>query len=194
MIYAELRKTVIHHLIAGAVLSATIIFAIVLNRYESSLLDAIGRFELIRINTIRLKQSAAEMDSAMKRITSMLPPDYASKTHRELILLSLDDIKMTLKGGEITVTNFEDKAGELSLQVNIKIPVDNYTVLVNRVGYLQSLRFPHFAIKNVTIEKAADKEGAIISRIEGSLKMPVSKIQDSRFKIQNSRMQDSNKG
>lgn len=180
MIYAELRKTVTHHLIAGAILSVTIIFATVLDRYESSLLDAIGRFELIRINTVRLKQSAVEIDSVKKKIAAMLPPDYASKTHRELILLALDDIKMTFKGSEITVTNFEDKAGELSLPVNIKIPVDNYTVLVKRIGYLQSLRFPHFVIKNMTIEKASDKEGVIVSKIEGLLKMPLEELRTAK--------------
>ncbi|MFN3479875.1 MAG: hypothetical protein ACK415_05770 [Thermodesulfovibrionales bacterium] len=180
MIYTELRKAVTHHLIAGAIISATIFFAGVLSRYESSLLDAIGKFELIQINTAKLNQSTAEIDSVKKKITAMLPPNYASKTHRELILLTLDDIKMTLKGSEITVTDFDNKAGDLSLQVNIKIPVDNYAALVNRIGYLQSLRFPHFAIKNMTIEKASDKEGVIISKIEGLLKMPLEELRTAK--------------
>lgn len=180
MIYAELRKAVSHHIIAGIILSIAIILTVVLNRYENSLLDAAGRLDLIKINEVRVKQSIAEIDSAMKRIRAMLPPDYDSRTHRELVLLALDDIKINFKGSEITVTNFEEKDGGISLPVNIKIPVDNYTVLVKRAGYLQSLRFPHFVIKGLTIEKASDKEGVIILRIEGSLKMPLEKLRTGR--------------
>jgi len=169
-----------YHIITGIVLSVAIILAVALNRYENSFLDATGRFDLIRINAVRVKQSIAEMDSAMKKIRAMLPPDYDSRTHRELVLLALDDIKINFKGSEITVTNFEEKDGEISLPVNIKTPVDNYTVLVKRTGYLQSLRFPHFVIKGLTIEKASDKEGVIILKIEGSLKMPIERLRTDR--------------
>jgi len=181
MIYVDLRKTLSRYIIAGIILSVDIIFIIILNRYESSLLDDSSRFDLIRINAVRVKQSIAEMDSAMKKIRKMLPSDYDSRTHRELILLALDDIKINFKGSEITVTNFEEKEGKISLPVNIKIPVNSYTALVKKVGYLQSLRFPNFVFKGLIIEKASDKdEGVIILRIEGSLKMPIERLRTYR--------------
>lgn len=180
MIYAELRKAISHYIIAGIILSIAIILMVVLNRYEDSLLDAVGRLDLININAVRIKQSIAEMDSVMKRIRAMLPPDYDSRTHRELLLLALDDIKINFKGSEITVTNFEERDGEISLPVNIKTQIDNYAALVRRVGYLQSPSFPHFVIKGLTIEKASDKEGVIILRIEGSLKIPLEKLRTGR--------------
>lgn len=179
MISAELKRAAIYHLISGTILSMTILLAIVLNKYEKSLLDTIGRFEHIQMNTIKLHQFSADADLIMRRINDMLPADYASRTHREILLLALDDIKMAFSGSSIIVTNFEEKAGELSLPVSIKFPVNDYTLLVNKIGYLQSLKFPYFTVKSLTIEKATDKE-AIISTIEGALKMPVERIRIKR--------------
>jgi len=83
---------------------------------------------------------------------------------------------MTIKGADITVTNFADKAGEITLPVNIRIPVDDYAVLVNNIGYLQSLNFPYLAVNNIVIVKVGGPSGAIICKIDGSLRMPGKEI------------------
>jgi hypothetical protein len=182
MIYTRLKKTVTYHLIAGIALSAVIITLILLSKYENSLLDAIGRFELIRVHAFQMKQAAADMDSLMKKVSAMLPPDYNSKNHRELLLLALDDIKTTFKGSEIIVTRLDEKTGELFLPVTIKFHFDNYSMLVSRIGYLQSMKFPQFTIKNILIERTEDKQiGAILlCKIEGLLKMPAESLKDGK--------------
>jgi len=172
MIYSELKRTVTLHLIAGITLGIIIVSVTLLTKYENSLLDTIRKLELIRINALRMKQTAMDIDSVIKGINNLLPPYYYSKSHKEGILLALDAIKMTIKGADITVTNFADKAGEITLPVNIRIPVDDYAVLVNNVGYLQSLNFPYLAINNIVIAKAGGPSGAIIiCKIDGSLRM-----------------------
>ncbi len=178
MIYTGLKKTVTFHLIAGIILSAIIISVISLSRYENSLLDAVSKVELIKTNTLRMKQAAANMDSTIKKINSLLPNDYYSKSPRELLLLALDDIKTSFKGSEITVTNFDEKAGEISLPVSIKIPVDDYVMLVNMVVALQSMKIPQFAIKNIVVERRTDARGAIIINIEGLLRMPAERLKN----------------
>lgn len=175
MIYSELERTITRHLVAGITLSVIIFSVIALGKYKNSLLDATSRSELIRINALKMKENTIHMDSVIKRMNSLLPHDYYSKSHRELLLLALDNIKMTIKGSVITVTNFDEKADEITLPVNISIPVDDYVSLVNNIGYLQSMRFPHFVIKNVVMERAADS-GTIICRIDGLLKMPGKEI------------------
>jgi len=177
MIYSELKRTVTLHLIAGITLGIIIVSVTLLTKYEYSLLDTIRKFELIRINALRMKQTAMDIDSVIKGINNLLPPYYYSKSHKEGILLALDDIKMNIKGANITITDFAPKEGEITLPLNISIPVDDYAVLVNNVGYLQSLNFPYLAINNIVIAKAGGPSGAIIiCKIDGSLRMPGKEI------------------
>jgi len=177
MIYSELKRTVTLHLIAGITLGIIIVSVTLLTKYEYSLLDTIRKFELIRINALRMKQTAMDIDSVIKGINNLLPPYYYSKSHKEGILLALDDIKMNIKGANITITDFAPKEGEITLPLNISIPVDDYAVLVNNIGYLQSLNFPYLAINNIVIAKAGGPSGAIIiCKIDGSLRMPGKEI------------------
>lgn len=179
MIYNELRKAVSYHLWAGIALSIVIISVSILGRYEKSLLQTMGRIEVVSINMQKMNQDIAQMDSLVKRINALLPSEYESKSHREIMLLALDDIRMNIKGAEIKVASFEDKEGELSLQANIVIPVSDWTLLVNEIRYLQSLRFPYFGIKNIVIEEkdvSKTEAGAPACKIEGYLKMPAEKL------------------
>jgi len=176
MIYSELKRTITFHLIAGITLSIIIVSVTILTKYENSLLDTIRKFELVRISALEMKQTSMDIDSVIKEINNLLPPYYYPKSHRASMLLALDAIKMTIKGADITVTNFDEKEGEITLPVNISIPVDDYAVLVNNIGYLQSLNFPHFAINNIIIAKAGEPVGAIICRIDGLLRMPGKEI------------------
>ncbi|HCC68604.1 MAG TPA: hypothetical protein DEP99_01820 [Nitrospiraceae bacterium] len=173
MIYSALKKTIIFYLIAGIILSITIVSAVVLTKYENSLLDAIRKFEHVRINALKMKQASMDIDSVIKEINNLLPPHYYSKSPKESILSALDAIKMTIKGVNITITSFAEKEGEITLPVNINfsIPLDDYEVLVNNIGYLQSLNFPHFTINNIVIARAGQPPGAIICKIDGLLRM-----------------------
>lgn len=179
MIYGELKRPVTFHLIAGIVLSAIIVSVIVLAKYEKSLSDTTKRSGLIRTNALKVEQAVIDTDSAMRKIDGLLPSYYHSRSHKEIMLLALDGIKTAIKGADITVTNFDERGGEIILPVNISIPVDSYLHLVSNIGYLQSMNFPFFAIKNIVIEKAAGKPSdAILCKIEGSLRMPAKKVKE----------------
>lgn len=181
MIYTALKKTVAYHLTAGMILSIVIASVIMIGKYEKSLSETISRIAAIKANAARLDEYIRQMDSAIKRIDNILPPDYNSKTHRDLMLLALDGIKSTFKGSEITVSNFEEKSGEMSLPVAIKFPVENYAEMVNRIGYLQSLRLPDFTIRKAVIEKTSDRTySGIICSIEGLLHMPAEHLKGKK--------------
>lgn len=173
MIYVKLRNATTVHLLAGVLLSVVIVFAILVNKYEQSLLNTVKAFEDIRINAFKMKKTIDDMDSVIKRIDTLLPPDYYLRSHRELMFLAVGDINVTLRGSEVTVADFSEDAGEISLPVNIKFPVDSYALLVNRLGYLQSMNFPYFVIKNITIERSLN---ALMCNLEGSLRMPSEKL------------------
>jgi hypothetical protein len=167
---------------AGVFLSIIIFFAILLIKYQNSLLEAIEKSELIRINTLKMKQATKHMDSTIEKINNLLPMNYSSASHRELLLLALDDIKMTIRESEITVTNFEEKDGSIFLPVVIKFPVNDYVVLIRMIGYLQSMNFPSFSIKNILIgSKAEGQIEFILCTIEGSLQMPAEKLMGVKY-------------
>ncbi len=181
MIYAQLKKTIIYHLISGITLSAVVIALLLLNKYDNNFIDAIGKYQLIRINAYKMKQAMADMDSAMNRINTVLPSEYGSKSHRELLLFTLDDIKMAFKGSEIAVTHFDEKEGELFLPVNISFPFDDYSMALKRIGYLQSMKIPQFKIKHVGIDSGADKQTKVVlCKIDGFLKMPLEGLKDAK--------------
>jgi hypothetical protein len=73
----------------------------------------------------------------------------------------------------VTVTNIEDKGNEIQLPVNIKGPLRDYTTMVNQVGYLQSLKFPFFAINGIKISKSDVQAKSLTTfEIAGVLKFP----------------------
>jgi len=172
MIYRELKKIIIYHLVTGIIFSIILLSVLMLNKYGNSMVDTISRLELIKTNTLKMKHSAADIESGIRHIESLLPDDLYTRSPQELIFLALDDIKTALKRSEVTVTNFDEKMGTVSLPVSIKIPTDSYAMLINNIGYLQSLKFPYYTITSIAITKSQGMSGFICA-IDGFLKMPV---------------------
>lgn len=189
MIYSMLRKTVVFYMLTGIALGLIILSVSLLSKHEKNLRETTGKFEIIRTNTSKTKQASDDMARIMSRIDAALPSDYPSRSHRELMLFVLDDIKMNIRGSEITVTDFEEKDGGLTLPVNIKIYFgNNYALLASYIEYLQSLRFPYLAIKDIMLEKTADatpvktsaRADVIICKITGFLTMPSERRTETR--------------
>lgn len=181
MIYTALKKHLSYYLITGIILSMVIISCISLRRYKDSLSDTVSKTGVIRINADNMKQAASGMDLTMERIRNVLPENYFSRSNREILLLALDAIKMNIKGSELSVTGFNEGAGLISLPVNIRISPGDYTALVNDIGYLQSMNLPQFDIRNISIEKSADKQyDSITCAVDGVLKMPAERLKGDR--------------
>lgn len=178
MIYIKLKKYLLWYMLSGFLLAAVIILISLINMYHSSVSTAVAQMNQIKANVSDMRQSIEDIDSAMKKITSLLHKNYPDKSHKELLMLAIDDIKMIFKDGEITITGFEEKEGELLLGINIKANITNYKKFVSDVEYLQNLRFPSFHFKTIMIEKPVDKKSDDIlsCKIEGILKIPSAKI------------------
>lgn len=172
MIYRELKKIIIYHLVTGIIFSIILLSVLMLNKYENSMVDTVSRFELIKTNTLKMKHSAEDIESGIRHIESLLPDDLYTRSLQELIFLALDDIKTAFKRSEVTVTNFDEKMGTVSLPISIKIPTDSYAMLINNIGYLQSLKFPYYTIRSIVITKSQVMP-EFICTIDGFLKMPV---------------------
>lgn len=181
MAYGNLGRTAIYHLLAGLALSIVFIVVLTLYRYERSLLTHSKRIEAVRMNTIKLSEETTILDALKKKIDVMLPSEYNSKSHRELMLLALDGIKTNIKMSEVKVSNFEEAGGEVSLKANLTIPVNDWNIFLKDLHYLQNLQIrglPFFDIKSILIKAGgAESSGGLpVCAIEGSFKMPVERL------------------
>lgn len=168
MFYANIKKSLFLHMLAGVVLGIIIFVLLTLSKYDKSLAQELKLVEAARINVQKMRSEIAQIDSLKRKIDLMLPSGYSSKSHKEAMLLTLDNIKANIAGSEIKIENFEEKGGELSLNTDIVIPVSDWRTLVNALKFLQLMKFPYFDIKNVVVEA---KDAHPVCKIDGALKM-----------------------
>lgn len=167
--YGRLKRAILCYMIAGLVFvmtASTIVLAI---KYRDSLAETVNTLQKARLNLVQVRDTSRAVDSALSGIKAVLPPRLLSIPPEEMLLAGLDDLKARMKGSEISVANIERKNDEISLQVQIRSSMTDYTGFVNSVGYLQSLQFPFFSITNISLTQGPDK---VLCEIKGSLRMP----------------------
>lgn len=155
-------------MIAGAVLGIVIFVLLFLYRYDENLGRELKMVQAASINIQKMRTEISQIDSLKRKIDLMLPSGYSSRSNKETMLLTLDNIKDNIAGSEIKIENFEEKGGELSLHADIVVPVSDWRSLVNALKFLQLMKFPYFDIKNVVVEA---KDAHPVCKIEGALKM-----------------------
>ena len=169
-----LKKLFTYYIISGIVFALVMSASIIAKKYAISLYETSDKLQEFNIQYIKIMNATVDTERAIATIKGLLPADAETHLPEELILTALDGLKLTLDDAAITVaTKIEDKGNEFLLPVTIKAPIRDYSAFTNRIGYLQSLRFPFFAINDVKISPQI--EGNItqtIFQINGALKYP----------------------
>ncbi len=178
MINTKIKKYLRSHILSGFMLGVVIVSATFVSMYYDSIDSAVNKMNRVVVNTSKMRQSIQDIDLAMKKINNLLPKNYYEKSHKELLLFALDDIKAVFKDAEITISSFEEDKGELLLGIGIKTSMENYRNFLKQLEYLQNLRFPSFHLKTIVIEKShyKQRDDVMTSKIEGVLKMPVGRL------------------
>lgn len=170
----KLKRLLLYYTISGLLFAAVLSGVVLVEKFRGPAYDTADKLRGVKTDLLRMKAAVADMDSVMRDLKAALPQDFGSRLPEGLVLIRLDDLKRRFKGAEIIAKNFEEKGGEMSLPVSIKAKMDDYTAFVNNVGYLQSLSFPYFQIKNITILQAGEKgPPAVLYNIEGVFRMPL---------------------
>lgn len=172
----DLRKGIYYHLIAGLLLCAALCTLLLVSKYKYNLLKATADLEVIRMNVLKMEHVIKVMREKQSVAIRLLPADYSSRSHQEILLLALEAMKDSIKTADITVGNFLEENGEIALPVVLEFGVAQYEKALNDMGYMQGLRFPYFKTQNVSIKRS---EGTYKSiwRIEGSFRIPAERIQ-----------------
>ncbi len=178
--YEQLKKIIIYHLIAGIVFSSVLFTAISLKKYEESLLDATSKNLSMKTKIIKLERARADMESEIKYMTSeikymesLLLSDFSESSPEKFIFMAIDDMKIKMPWAEVKIADIKETNDEIYLPLDIRIPVYDYTTLLNYIGYLASLKFPYYTIKNFTIIKSQQPPEDVICDIKGMLRMPI---------------------
>jgi hypothetical protein len=179
----KLRRLFISYVVVSVIFLAVILLCIVVREYVGSLDETLKALHGFRANINKIEGATADMKRSVETINATISPDYFSNSSEKQILIGLDTLKTSMRNDIMTVTEFMYTDAEISLPVTIRGVVSSYSSLVGDIGKLQSLKFPFFSIKGITIKKGETirvvREGndigekqATVYEISGELRLP----------------------
>ena len=174
-IIRELKKTIYYHMMAGISLSVMLCVLLMAAKYKYSLMKATADLGSIRINVLKMEHVVKVMREKQSVAVNILPEDYNSRSHREIVLLALERMRSSITGADVIVGNFLEENGKLTLPVTLEFKAHQYNEGLNVIGHLQELRFPDFKTQNV-IAKRNEETHEIVWRIGGLLRMPAERV------------------
>jgi hypothetical protein len=149
----KLKRLFISYIVVSLIFLAVITFCIVVRKYADSLNATLQDLLNFRTNITRIKKTAVDMKRSVETINATISPDYFSNSSEKQLLMGLDELKTTMKNDAVTVTEFLYTDTEISLPVSIRGVMNGYSSLVSDIGKLQSLKFPFFSMKSMTMKK-----------------------------------------
>ena len=169
----RLRKLYFIYGLSVIILLVTLSGAILIKKYTDSLYATLDRLQEFNVQYIKVLGANHDIDRSLTSLKAMMPQGPSSQSGEEHMFMALDDLKLKAGSAEIVVTNIEDKGAELQLSVVIRGPLKDYTSMVNFIGYLQSLKFPFFAISGAKIQRSEEPtSSSLLFEIKGMLKYP----------------------
>lgn len=169
----RLRKLYFIYGLSVIILLVTLSGAILIKKYTDSLYATLDRLQEFNVQYIKVLGANHDIDRSLTSLKAMMPQGPSSQSGEEHMLVALDDLKLKAGSAEIVVTNIEDKGAELQLSVVIRGPLKDYTSMVNFIGYLQSLKFPFYAISWAKIQRSEEPtSSSLLFEIKGMLKYP----------------------
>lgn len=168
-----LKKSLTLYVTVGVLASLICFASLLLYQYKKSLEDSLHSFSNITINTVKMKNTIAEMNHSIASLQTLYPHSD-TQTSKDALLRAVDETKSMLPGRDITLRDMTREGGELILPVEIKIANTRYTDIIACTGYLQSLVIPYATIEMMNILKD-DKERAgerIFCTLEVFFRMP----------------------
>jgi hypothetical protein len=162
--------------VASALCCATIVSAgIVVDRYAAAQLATFNVYQTLLVNNSNMKNAIKNMDVAIARIRSEIPPDLSREAMEADILATFDDLKSRFKNCHVAFTGFHRHDDEISLPVTIRGLVTDYYKFLGDLGYLQERKFPFFLIAEVAVRKSEpsgkNEKEPVVFEIKGELTM-----------------------
>lgn len=169
------------HLLTGYITVSILLMAVIsgiiaAKKYGDSIFATLKSLQMAEQNIFGMKEAIEDIDKAVAEAKMMMPDAFNKKTAEELMYIRISELKSRFRDAEVNITDIEYKGNEISMPVGIKAnKMKDYTVFVNNIGWLQSLKFPFFSISSVAIFQSQDKT-SVSYEIKGALRT----LKDSR--------------
>ena len=138
------KRLFLYYVVSGLIFAFSLSAIIISKKYSNSLSNTLYELQRCKINSFKMRDAINDMEIIASTMGKLIPNDSSTKKPEIQISAKLDELKSRITEAEITVANMEYKEDGISLPVNIKAPMEDYTAFVNNISYLQSLKFPFF--------------------------------------------------
>lgn len=166
---AGVRRLLIVYVVSGLLFGLVAGGGFYLAKYEESLAVTPGLLADVKAGLSKVAAADSDISNTINKAKSLLPAEYFAKSPEETLLLKLDDLKLRLKGAEVSAAGFQYQGAEVDMPVTIKGPVKDYTDFVSRVARLRNMRFPFFRIDHIDLKQSG---GGVDFAISGLLRTP----------------------
>jgi hypothetical protein len=169
---AKLKALLFRYALSALLATVLMSGAIITESYMTSLGDTLNKFQILKINSVKMKEASRKEGETVASVRSIFRSYAKDEATEGTILTAIDSIKSRMKNVDIMVDNFEKKGNETALPVAMTGMVHDYTAFINHIGYLQSLISPFFYINSVSISSLSNEKGALVNfEIKGTLRM-----------------------
>ncbi len=153
----RLKKLIFYQAVTALFTVILVSGALLSEKYVATLSDTVNQFQVLRINSITMKEATRNMRATSQSVMSLTPRYYNPEEMEGAILSALDSIKSRMEGVSITVAHFDRKDNEMTLPVTLRGPIRDYRNFLDNIGYLQSLVSPLFFIEMLSLSKSSEE-------------------------------------
>lgn len=156
-------------------LSVTLFALVQAHRYSARLGGAAKEMQTVGEKTLRMEEATRVMAGQRAQALKVIPEGYEERSHKEIALAALENIKGSVSGARITVEDFMTGKEEIVLPAAVEFNAGEYATGIEAVRRLEEMIFPYFRISGVTVRRLDDSKEAAW-KIDGSLRMPARKV------------------
>jgi hypothetical protein len=148
--------------------------AVLSTRYTASLDETLSKFQLVKVNLLKIRNVIGDMKATLTDAAKLISPGVSKESSTTHMYMGLDALRSHVGKAQVTAVAIEDKGNELTMPVTITGPIADYSGFLNIVGRIQSMRFPFFAITNLSMTRnvAGDGGASFSFEIRGALSTP----------------------
>lgn len=168
--FEHLKEKLPFYLSSGIICAILIFMVVVLNSYSGHLEVKLADLRNISTKKEKITRQVKDMDAVAVYLKNEFDL-YASDINPDTVIFdALDEIKKNFAGSTIRVSSSGGPGGESTHNVDIEIPVKDYSMLVASFQYLESFRIPKYKINNFSLKK--ENPGEMMLYVYGSFVMP----------------------
>jgi len=171
MIYFPyLKKSFPLYIASGLILAFTLFALSIAHKYNDHLSQALSDLQNMNIKIVKVKEEIRKIDSILKQIQDSYQLDLKNTDHDGLIFHSLDKLKSRFNDAMIRIGKFDKSGGNRELPLEIRVPMEDYSMILDSIEYIESFRIPAIEIDQISI--SPEETGGIVLYIKGDFIMP----------------------